>query len=62
MKKLTLEGGTPYSHVRHAFLMFDWNYSNALDVDELTKAVKLNMGLTITEEQAQEVYLSELSY
>ena len=55
MKKLTLEGGTPYSHVRHSFLMFDYNYSNALDVEELTKAVNLNMGLRITEEQAEEI-------
>ena len=55
MKKLTLEGGTPYSHVRHAFLMFDYNYSNALDVEELCKAVNLNMGLRINEEQALEI-------
>lgn len=55
MKKLVLEGGTPYSHVRHAFLMFDWNYSNALDEDELMKAVRLNMGLSITEDQAREI-------
>jgi Ca2+-binding EF-hand superfamily protein len=55
LKKLTLEGGTPYSHVRHAFLMFDHDYSSALCVEELMKAVKLNMGLTITPEQAVEI-------
>ena len=43
--------------MRHAFLMFDYNYSNALDVEELTKAVNLNMGLHITEDQAEEVTL-----
>ena len=52
---MVFEGGTPYSHVRHAFLMFDWNYSNALDEDELMKAVRLNMGLAITEDQAREI-------
>jgi len=55
MKKLVIEGGTPFSHVRHAFLMFDWDFSNALDEDELTRAVRQNMGLAITEEQAREV-------
>jgi Ca2+-binding EF-hand superfamily protein len=47
-KKMVIEGGTPYSHVRHCFLMFDWNYSNALDPEEMEKACRINLGLHCT--------------
>jgi len=55
MKKLVLEGGTPYSHVRNAFIKFDWNYSNALEADELLRVAKFSMGLSMTHEQAVQV-------
>ena len=54
-EKMVTEGGTPYSHVRHCFLMFDWNYSNALDPDELEKACRLNLNLSVTMEEAEEI-------
>ena len=54
-KKMVLEGGTPYSHVRHCFLMFDWNYSNALDPEELEKAARINLGLHCTPEVAEKI-------
>lgn len=54
-KKMVVEGGTELSHLRNSFLMFDFDYSNALDKDELIKAMHKNMGLVITPEQAEAV-------
>ena len=54
-EKMVVEGGTPYSHVRHCFLMFDWNYSNALDPDELEKACRLNLNLNVSMKQAEDI-------
>jgi len=54
-RKMVVEGGTELSHLRHSFLMFDFDYSNALDVPELMRAMHKNMGLVITKEQAQAV-------
>lgn len=51
-EKMRVEGGTELSHLRHAFLMFDHDYSSALDVEELTLAMHRNLGLTITPQQA----------
>lgn len=53
--KMVVEGGTELSHLRHAFLMFDFDYSNALSKDELIKAMYKNMSLVITPSQAQAV-------
>lgn len=55
MKKLITIGGTPYSHVREAFLKSSSNYSDTLDEEGLVKAVRGNMGLAITVEQAKEI-------
>lgn len=52
-KKMVLEGGTPYSHIRTCFLKFDWNYSNMLDPDEFEKAARINLGLRCSPEQAE---------
>lgn len=54
-RKMVVEGGTELSHLRHSFLMFDFDYSNALSKDELIKAMYKNLSLVITPEQAQEV-------
>jgi Ca2+-binding EF-hand superfamily protein len=54
-RKMVVEGGTELSHLRHSFLMFDFDYSNALSKDELIKAMYKNMNLVITPEQAQAV-------
>lgn len=54
-EKMRTEGGTELSHLRHAFLMFDQDYSSALDVKELLASMHRNMGLVITREQAEAV-------
>ena len=54
-RKMVVEGGTELSHLRHSFLMFDFDYSNALSKDELIKAMYKNLNLVITPEQAEEV-------
>lgn len=54
-RKMVVEGGTELSHLRHSFLMFDFDYSNALSKDELIKSMYKNMGLVITPDQAQAV-------
>jgi Ca2+-binding EF-hand superfamily protein len=54
-RKMVVEGGTELSHLRHSFLMFDFDYSNALSKDELMKAMHKNLSLVITPEQAQAV-------
>lgn len=54
-RKMAIEGGTELSHLRYSFLMFDHDYSNALDEEELTSAMHKNMGLQISREQATEV-------
>lgn len=54
-KKMVVEGGTELSHLRHSFLMFDRDYSNALDVEELSMAMHRNLGLQISDEQAAAV-------
>jgi Ca2+-binding EF-hand superfamily protein len=54
-EKMRVEGGTELSHLRHAFLMFDHDYSNALDSNELILSMHRNMGLTVSPEQAAAV-------
>ena len=54
-KKMVVEGGTELSHLRYSFLMFDHDYSSALDEEELTMAMHRNLGLCITPEQAAAV-------
>jgi Ca2+-binding EF-hand superfamily protein len=54
-EKMRIEGGTELSHLRYAFLMFDHDYSSALDVDELLLSMHRNMGLVISPEQAAAV-------
>jgi Ca2+-binding EF-hand superfamily protein len=54
-EKMRTDGGTELSHLRHAFLMFDHDYSSALDVDELLLSMHRNMGLVISREQAEAV-------
>mmetsp|Transcript_18936 Transcript_18936/g.19673 ORF Transcript_18936/g.19673 Transcript_18936/m.19673 type:complete len:636 (-) Transcript_18936:137-2044(-) len=54
-EKMRMEGGTELSHLRHAFLMFDHDYSSALDVNELMLSMHRNMGLSITRDQAEAV-------
>jgi Ca2+-binding EF-hand superfamily protein len=54
-RKMALEGGTELSHLRYAFLMFDHDYSNALDETELSQAMFKNLNIVITPEQAKEV-------
>lgn len=54
-RKMVVEGGTELSHLRHSFLMFDHDYSNALSKDELTQAMYKNLQLVITPDQAQAV-------
>lgn len=53
--KMQREGGTELSHMRDAFLAYDHDYSNALDVDELMLSMKNKFKLTITQEQAQQI-------
>eukprot|EP00341_Mesodinium_pulex_P001001 CAMPEP_0116972228 /NCGR_PEP_ID=MMETSP0467-20121206/53710_1 /TAXON_ID=283647 /ORGANISM="Mesodinium pulex, Strain SPMC105" /LENGTH=115 /DNA_ID=CAMNT_0004663665 /DNA_START=21 /DNA_END=365 /DNA_ORIENTATION=- len=52
---MVVEGGTELSHLRYSFLMFDHDYSNALDTEELSKSMHCNLGLQISEEQAAAV-------
>jgi len=54
-RKMRNEGGTELSHLRHSFLMFDHDYSNALDENELMMSMHRNLGLQITPEQAAAV-------
>jgi Ca2+-binding EF-hand superfamily protein len=54
-EKMRTEGGTELSHLRYAFLMFDHDYSSALDVNELLLSMHRNMGLVISPEQATAV-------
>ena len=68
-RKMVVEGGTELSHLRHSFLMFDHDYSNALSKDELTQAMYKNLQLVITPDQAQAVvnyydrnHTDEMSY
>jgi Ca2+-binding EF-hand superfamily protein len=53
--KMRREGGTMYSHVRKAFLMADFDYSNALDATEFIFAMKRGLGLVVTESQSKAV-------
>ena len=54
-ERMRMEGGTELSHLRHAFLMFDHDYSSALDARELMSSMHRNMGLAMSQEQAEAV-------
>lgn len=54
-RKMRNEGGTVMSHLRDAFLKFDHDYSNALDLNELQLSMKVNLKLQMSEEQARAI-------
>lgn len=54
-RKMRNEGGTVMSHLRDAFLKFDRDYSNALDLNELQLSMKVNLKLQMSEAQARAI-------
>jgi Ca2+-binding EF-hand superfamily protein len=54
-RKMRNEGGTVMSHLRDAFLKFDHDYSNALDLNELQLSMKVNLKLQMSESQARAI-------
>ena len=53
--KMRKEGGTIFSHVRKAFLMADFDYTNALNEKEFIYAMRKGFGLNISMEAAQTI-------
>ena len=53
--KMRKEGGTIFSHVRKAFLMSDFDYTNALNAKEFKYAMRKVFGLNISEAASSEI-------
>lgn len=53
--KMRKEGGTIFSHVRKAFLMADFDYTNALNEKEFTYAMRKGFGLNVPEDAARTI-------
>ena len=53
LRKMRYEGGNPFHHIRYSFLNFDWNHSNTVEINLLCNAMRKNMGLQMSEDQAR---------
>lgn len=54
-KRLTVDGGTFYSHLRNCFIHYDNDFSGALDAHELMRAMRASLNIVISTSQAAEI-------
>ena len=55
LRRMQIDGGTPYHHVRFLFNFYDYDYSSGLNRAELMTAARKGMNLSITTSQADEI-------
>lgn len=55
-KQMHKHGGTLHSHLRHAFMMSDFDYSNGLGHKEFINAMEHFLGLRVSPEQVVELF------
>lgn len=54
-QRLTVEGGTFYSHLRNCFIHYDSDFSGALNADELMRAMRASLNISVSASQAAEI-------